>query len=105
MSLENTHTDAVVLSGFSFGATDNWMSAGAQMNMESISQMCTDGTLTSGCSRESSTCFSSFWIPDFRPLFYGWSQSVWWISTLGRSNLRSVLMISGTEDSDTPDHC
>ena len=48
-SLDNVHTESVIVSGFSFGATDNWMIAGAEMNMESIQAMCDDGTLPSGC--------------------------------------------------------
>ncbi|MAA79187.1 MAG: hypothetical protein CL916_07990 [Deltaproteobacteria bacterium] len=105
MSLENIHTDEAILSGFSFGATDNWMNAGAQMNMESITEMCTDGTLPSGCSEEERSLFEEGFLDSrFQAIIpMAGADRFAWISTQGRSNVDiPVLMISGTEDSDSP---
>ena len=104
-SFDNVYTEEAILSGFSFGATDNWMSAGAQMNMESISQMCTDGTLPAGCSEEELERFAQgFQDPRFQAIIpMAGADRFEWISTQGRSNLNlPVLLISGTEDSDSP---
>ena len=104
-SLENIHTDEAILSGFSFGATDNWMNAGAQMNTDSIAQMCTDGTLTAGCSEEELELFEQgFQDSRFQGIIpMAGADRFEWISTQGRSNLDiPVLLISGTEDSDSP---
>lgn len=104
-SFDNVHTEEAILSGFSFGATDNWMNAGAQMNMDSISQMCTDGTLPSGCSEEELDLFAQgFQNSRFQAIIpMAGADRFEWISTQGRSNIDvPILMISGTEDSDSP---
>ena len=105
MSLDNVHTEHAILSGFSFGATDNWMNAGAQMNMESIEQLCTDGTLPSGCSEEETNLLAQGFLDSrFQGIIpMAGADRFDWISTQGRSNLEvPVLLISGTEDSDSP---
>lgn len=105
MSLDNVRTEEAILSGFSFGATDNWMNAGAQMNIESISQMCTDGTLPSGCSEEELELLGQGFLDSrFTGIIpMAGANRFDWISTQGRSDLGlPVLMISGTEDSDSP---
>ena len=104
-SLSEVHTDSVILAGYSFGATDNWMNAGAVMNMESIQQMCEDGTLPSGCREEEKELFQVGFadarIKGIVPM--AGADRFAWISTQGRSNLDlPVLMISGTLDDDFP---
>lgn len=104
-TFENVHTDQAILSGFSFGATDNWMNAGATMNMTSITQMCTDGTLADGCSEEEISLFEQgFQDSRFKGIIpMAGADRFEWISTQGRSDIDiPVLMISGTEDSDSP---
>ena len=102
---ENVHTDEAILSGFSFGATDNWMSVGATMNMDSISELCTNGTLPSGCSDQEIALFSQGFVDArFQAIIpMAGADRFEWISTAGRSDISvPVLMISGTEDSDSP---
>ena len=104
-TLPNVHTDDVIVSGFSFGATDNWMIAGAEMNMESIQLMCDDGTLPSGCrDDEYALLQAGFANPRVKAIVpMAGADRFAWISTQGRSNLDiPVLMISGTADDDAP---
>lgn len=103
---DSVHTDNIVLSGFSFGATDNWMSAGATMNIESIAQLCSDGTLPSGCSDDERALFSEGFLDSrIRGIIpMAGADRFEWISTAGRSDISvPVLMISGTEDDDAPE--
>jgi len=104
-SFASVHTENVVVSGFSFGATDNWMIAGAEMNMPSIQEMCVDGTVPSGCSDAEMALFQDgFGDSRVRAIVpMAGADRFEWISTQGRSNLEiPVLMISGTEDDDSP---
>jgi predicted dienelactone hydrolase len=103
---DSVHTEEIVLSGFSFGATDNWMSAGATMNIESITQLCTDGTLPAGCSDDERALFTQGFLDSrIRGIIpMAGADRFDWISTEGRSDISvPVLMISGTEDDDVPE--
>ena len=97
-------TDRVILAGFSFGAVDSWMSAGALMNMDGLMASCSE-SFPSGCQAEELDLFSQGFddprIVGIIPMAGAGRYE--WISVAGRSQLDvPVLLMSGTEDDDDP---
>lgn len=101
---EPVDTEQVILAGYSFGATDVWMSAGAQMDTEGLELSC-ETDFPSGCLEDEQALFAQGFtdsrVAGIIPMAGANRYS--WVSIEGRSHLDvPVLLMSGTEDDDDP---
>ena len=95
-------TEQVIVAGYSFGATDAWMSAGAQMDTEGLALSC-DTEFPSGCHEEELALFAQGFtdsrVAGIIPMAGAYRYS--WVSIERRSHLDvPVLLMSGTEYDD-----
>ena len=96
--------DSVVLAGFSYGAYDTWIHAGARVSESELRQACSVGGISGGCSDAGIEAISSLRRDDRVAAIIPMAGAhAFPFDMDGRSNLDTpVLQMSGTQDDDDP---
>ena len=99
-------TDQALLSGFSFGGYDSWVSVQSTLNPQAFADACEANSLVGDCSDAQVALFEEgFTEPRFKGIIpIAGSSQLDKFQEGGRDNLGlPVFQISGTEDQDQPD--
>jgi predicted dienelactone hydrolase len=101
------NTDAVILSGHSYGGYDNWAVAGASINMETVQSQCDGGGWAEECTSNDVAAFASGFkderVKGIIPMA-GAGNFNWFEEDAFHNISTPALVMSGTNDDDEPQY-